>query len=79
MSEVINQLAQLAQESDMAMQVDWNALNISKDEIFKHMATNVLQQLENVAEEERAVVAMATMTKLLVENFIHSHMAKVNV
>ena len=44
MSEVIEQLAQLAQESDMAMQVDWNALNISKDEIFKHMATNVLQQ-----------------------------------
>ena len=78
MSEVIDQLAQLAQESDMAIPVDWNGLNISKDEIFKHMATSVLQQLESVAEDERAVVAMATMTKLLVENFIHSHMAKVN-
>ena len=78
MSEVIDQLSQLAQESDMAIPVDWDGLNISKDEILKHMATNVLQQLESVAEEERAVVAMATMTKLLVENFIHSHMAKVN-
>tara|TARA_B110000285_G_scaffold45476_1_gene50837 strand:+ start:95 stop:334 length:240 start_codon:yes stop_codon:yes gene_type:complete len=78
MSEAIEQLSTLAQESDMAMPVDWEGLNISKDEIFKHMATNVLQQLESVSEEQRAVVAMATMTKLLVENFIHSHMAKIN-
>jgi hypothetical protein len=48
MSEVIDQLSQLAQESDMAIPVDWEGLNISKDEIFKHMATNVLQQLESV-------------------------------
>lgn len=76
--ETITQLAELAQESTMAMDVDWQGLNISKEEIFKHMASNVLQQLETVAENERAVVAMATMTKLLVENFIYNAMLQGN-
>jgi|TARA_Y100000389_G_C17372038_1_gene469564 hypothetical protein len=76
--ETITQLAELAQESNMAMDVDWQGMNISKDEIFKHMASNVLQQLETVSENERAVVAMATMTKLLVENFIYNAMLQGN-
>jgi hypothetical protein len=33
------------------------------------MATNVYQQLDSLPEKQRAAVAMASMTKLLVENF----------
>ena len=73
MSDIVDQLSQLAQESEMTMLIDWEELNISKEAIFRHMATNVLQQLESVDENDRAVVAMATMTKLLVENFVYNH------
>ena len=76
MQQVIDQLSQLAQESEMSVVIDWEEMNISKSEIFNHMASNVLQQMESVDENERAVVAMATMTKLLVENFIYK--AKLN-
>jgi hypothetical protein len=73
MSEIVERLSQLAQESEMAMPIDWEELNISKEDIFRHMAANVLQQLESVGENDRAIVAMATMTKLLVENFVYNH------
>ena len=76
MQQVVDQLSQLAQESAMSIDVNWEEMNISKNDIFNHMANNVLQQMESVDENERAVVAMATMTKLLVENFIYK--AKLN-
>lgn len=76
MQQVVDQLSQLAQESAMSIDVNWEEMNISKNDIFNHMANNVLQQMESVDENERAVVAMATMTKLLVENFIYN--AKLN-
>ena len=76
MQQVVDQLSQLAQESEMSVDVNWEEMNISKNDIFNHMANNVLQQMESVDENERAVVAMATMTKLLVENFIYK--AKLN-
>ena len=34
------------------------------------MSSQVLEQMENCPEDQRAVIAMATMTKLLVENFV---------
>jgi hypothetical protein len=34
------------------------------------MASNVLEQFLEVPEEQRLTVAMATVTKLLVENFV---------
>ena len=34
------------------------------------MASQVFEQMEGCPEDQRAVVAMATMTKLLVENFV---------
>jgi hypothetical protein len=71
MDEVVEQLSALAQEAELAEPIDWEALNINKEDLFRHMAANVYEQLNNVAENERAVVAMATMTKLLVENSVY--------
>jgi hypothetical protein len=34
------------------------------------MATNVVEQFDNIKEEDMLPVAMATITKLLVENFV---------
>ena len=41
-----------------------------KEQAYLMMASQVLEQMESCPEDQRAVVAMATMTKLLVENFV---------
>lgn len=67
--ENIIQLANLAMESEMSQPIDWNKLAINKEEAFMTMASNVLEQIESLPEEQQPVVALATITKLLVENF----------
>jgi len=69
-NQTVKQLAQLAMESDLSDPIDWGMLNIKEQDAFLMMASNVLQQIESIPEDQRAVVAMATMTKLLVENFV---------
>ena len=68
--EVSQQLAALAMEIELNVDVDWDELKTGKTETYLMMATNVVKQLESVPDDQRAVVTMATMTKLLVENFI---------
>lgn len=70
MNNTVKQLAELAMEAEMTDPIDWGMLNISEREAFEMMASQVLEQMFNVPENDRAVVAMATMTKLLVENFV---------
>ena len=69
-TNTVKQLAELATEADMLEDLDWSVLTITKQEAFEKMASEVLAQLNSIDENERAVVAMATMTKLLVENLI---------
>ena len=68
--ENIMQLAQLAMDSEMSIDIDWANLNIDKEQAFMSMASNVIDQIESLDEEQRSVVALATITKLLVENFV---------
>jgi len=67
----VQQLAELAMEIERKDNLDWGMLQISEQQAFELMASNVLEQfstLEN--DEEAAVIALATITKLLVENFV---------
>lgn len=68
--ETVKQLAALALESDVKEPIDWSKMEITKEQAFLMMANNVVDQLETVNEEHRSTVAMATITKLLVENFV---------
>jgi hypothetical protein len=70
MNSTVKQLAELAMEAEMSDPIDWGLLTVSEREAFEMMASQVLEQMFAVPENERAVVAMATMTKLLVENFV---------
>lgn len=66
----IHQIAALAKEAEMIEPIDWSQLNITEDEAYLMMASNVIEQLESVPEEQRGIVSMSTMTKMLVENFV---------
>jgi hypothetical protein len=66
----IEQLAKLAMEGQLVNPIDWASLGVSQDDAYKTMASNVIDQLDGVPEENFVAVAMATITKLLVENFV---------
>ena len=66
----IQQLAALAQVGEMKDLIEWGELAVTEENAFLMMAAQVLDQMEGCPEDQRAVVAMATMTKLLVENFV---------
>jgi hypothetical protein len=66
----VNQLAELAQEAEFKDPIDWGMLPIEEDRAYRLMATNVVEQFDNIKEEDMLPVAMATITKLLVENFV---------
>jgi hypothetical protein len=66
----IEQLANIAMEGEMKDPIDWGELAIEERQAFEMMASQVFEQMDGMPEEQRAVVSMATMTKLLVENFV---------
>lgn len=66
----IEQLAELAMEGESSDPIDWGMLAISEKDAYLMMAANVIEQLNNTSETERPIIAMATITKLLVENFV---------
>lgn len=65
------QLAELAKESETIDSEIWNYLSVSRDDAYELMASNVLEMVNNIDEEKAILpVIMASMTHLLVENFI---------
>lgn len=65
----IKDLAALAEESEVADPIDWGELAISEQDAYKLMASHVLEMFDN-DDEDVKIVMMATITKLLVENFV---------
>jgi hypothetical protein len=70
MIPTVEQLAELAQETEITDPIDWGQLQITKQQAYLMMAANVLEQFLSIPESQRPIVAMATVTKLLVENFV---------
>ena len=68
-SEAVGKLVSLAKEVEIKDPIDWTGLNLKEDTIYEMMAENVINQIYSVPETHRETVTLATMTKLLVENF----------
>jgi hypothetical protein len=64
------QLAELAREVEGASPIDWGALSVDERSAYELMASHVLEMTADLPEERREMVMMATMTRLLVENFV---------
>jgi hypothetical protein len=63
------QLTEIAQEMDDEDPVEWVIENISKESAYSMMAAHVIDMMETTPEHQINLVLMATVTKLLVENF----------
>lgn len=66
----VNDLAVLAKEASVTDPIDWGKLNMTEDYAYQMMASSVIEQFSNLPENEKFIVSMATITKLLVENFV---------
>ena len=72
----IREIANLAKESNLAIDFNFEENGVNRDELFIAMAKNVFEQLDDLPEDQRAAVAMASMTKMLVENFAFAYTIK---
>jgi hypothetical protein len=69
-TEAVGRLVELAQEVEIRDPIDWAMLSINENDAYELMANSVLDQMYSLPESYRETVMMATMTKLLVENFV---------
>lgn len=61
----IQELVEIAQEIEVTDPIDWGMLAISEQETYNLIASSVLEQFPN-----ESITAQATITKLIVENFV---------
>lgn len=76
------QLAELAREIENGDPIDWGMIPIrEEEEAYTRMAEQVIEMMKNYNPTDRQNVAMAAITKLLVENFVLNYqlMEKNNV
>lgn len=67
-------IAQLAREVEITDPIEWGGLGVSEESAYNMMALSVMemvQKMERDGDEQKVeVVLMASLTKLLVENFV---------
>lgn len=68
--EDVDFLVDIAMECELSDPIDWGMLHITEKEAYQMMASNVLEQFQDVEDKQQLIVILATMTKLLVENFV---------
>jgi hypothetical protein len=68
--EQVDRLVDLARECDTADPIDWGTLKITENQAYQMMASNLLDQMAALDEDQRLHISLATTTKLLVENFV---------
>ena len=69
----LNDIVELVQEIDSEDPIDWGMLNIDEKSATELIANSLLDQYNStwasMNEAERTTIMLATMTKLVVENF----------
>lgn len=65
-----SQLAKLAKEAEITDPIEWGELTIQEDVAYEMMAASVIEMMTKLNDNEKEVVAMASLVKLLVENFV---------
>ena len=69
-TEYVGILVDLAQEIDIKDSIEWGMLNVNEQQAFELMANSVVDQIHSLPEDQREIIMMASLTKLLVENFV---------
>ena len=68
--EDVDFLVDLAMECETEDPIDWGMLHITEKQAYQMMASQLLEQFDDVYKKDVMPVILATVTKLLVENFV---------
>ena len=68
--EDVDFLVDLAIECELSDPIDWGMLHITEKQAYQMMASQLLEQFNEVKKDDMIPVILATATKLLVENFV---------
>jgi hypothetical protein len=69
-TEDVDFLVDLAMECELSDPIDWGMLHITEKQAYQMMASQLLEQFNEVKKDDMIPVILATATKLLVENFV---------
>lgn len=67
----LEELISLTKEVEAEDPIDWGMLNISEEAAYKMIASSVLEMFNAWStHEEKEIVMLVTITKLVLENFV---------
>ena len=66
----VDQLVELAKEVERGDPIDWGMIPIKEEDAYRQMAVQVLEMMKAYNPVDRQQIALAAITKLLVENFV---------
>jgi hypothetical protein len=67
--DYVKYIAEIAKQVESEDIIDWGMLSIDENETYEFVANSVLSQFNKYNDSEREVM-IATITKLVVENFV---------
>jgi hypothetical protein len=69
----VEDLLELVREIDSEDPIDWGMLNIDEKTAAEMLATSIIEQYnldwQKMPDRDRTLIMMATITKLVIENF----------
>lgn len=68
MNDYIDKIVMLAQEVEVGDPIDWGVLNIDEESAYRLLAMSVVEKFDVQDQDERSIM-IATIVKLVVENF----------
>jgi hypothetical protein len=63
-------LVTLAKEVEMEDPIDWGMLTINEEDAYRLIGASILEKFNEPWQIENQVAMLATITKLIVENFV---------
>jgi hypothetical protein len=72
MNYTLEQIIELAQNVELADNIDWTNLNVERDVIYQMIGSSVYEQYQEwkANNSEIEAIMLATITKLVIENFV---------
>lgn len=69
--EIVSLISKLAQEVEVEDSIDWGDLSIKETTAFDIMASEIFEKFKETENQENdRIILLATITKLVVENFV---------
>ena len=71
MKLTLEQIIELAKEVEISDEIDWDDLPLDKDRIYQIIGSQTYELYQEYSQSEHGeAILLATVTKLLIENFV---------